>query len=235
MAENLLKNDRDLVVPGDEIVRSMDYLPGRNCLREKESIFSKKLGIVSVENRVISVIPLSGVYMPRIGDMVIGEVLEVQGNGWVVDVKAPYEGYLSLSGVREFIDTSKTELSSVYAVGDAIYATVESFSPLRSVYLSMVDQKNTKFRGGRIVQISPAKVPRLIGKQGSMIKMIKDKTGCRVTAGQNGLVWLQGDNENVVLEAIALVEREAHLSGLTDKVGAFLDKKFGGVSHDKKI
>jgi exosome complex component RRP4 len=225
----LMKNDREVVIPGEEIVKSMDYLPGRNCFREKESIFAKRLGIVSVENRVISVIPLSGVYMPRAGDMVIGEVLEAQGNGWVVNVKAPYEGYLSLSGIREFIDTNKTELSSIYAVGDAIYASVESFSTARSVYLSMEDPKNTKLRGGRMIEISPAKVPRLIGKQGSMIKMIKDKTGCRVIAGQNGLVWMQGEREDVVLEAIALIEKEAHLSGLTDKVGMFLDSRMKEV------
>ena len=52
-----------------------------------------------------------------------------------------------------------------------------------------------KFRGGIIVDITPTKVPRLIGKKGSMINMIKDKTNCKIIVGQNGLVWVKGEED----------------------------------------
>ncbi len=221
----LLKKEREFVVPGEKIVKSMDYLPGRNCFREGDSIYAKRLGLVFIDSRVISLIPLNFAYIPKFGDMVIGEVVDIQENGWVVDIDSSCNAYLPLSGVREFIDTTKTRLSRVYAVGDLIYAKVSQVTDPDRVQISMKDMMSRKFRGGRLVSINPAKVPRLIGKQGSMIKLIKDKTGCRISVGQNGPVWLEGGKEDMAIKAIHLVEEESYIDGLTDRVSELLTGK----------
>lgn len=217
----LQKKERDIVVPGDTIVTSMEFLPGRNTFREDEVILSKKLGLVSVNGRVVSVVPLSGAYIPREGDMVIGKVVSIQNNGWVVDIQAPHDAFLPLAGVKEYIDTRKTSLSRYYAVDDLVYAKVNGTQGT-SIYLSMQDIKARKFRGGRIIRINASKVPRLIGKQGSMIRTIKDGTGCRINAGQNGLVWLDDGDMEKCVEIIHLIEREAAAEGLTDKISKLL-------------
>jgi exosome complex component RRP4 len=220
---DLIKKERDLVLPGDRIVESMDYLPGRNSFREGDAIYSKRLGIMSLHGRVISVIPLSGAYVPRIGDMVIGEVTDIQPNGWILNINAIHEAYLPLSGVREFIDTTKTDLAKIYGVGDALYAKV-AVSNGKSIHLSMQDSRARKFRGGRIFRIGAVKVPRLIGKEGSMITMIKDRTGCRINVGQNGTIWVEGERTDLVKKAIDLIEEKPHSDGLTDKVSGLLEK-----------
>jgi exosome complex component RRP4 len=89
----------------------------------------------------------------------------------------------------------------------------------------MQDPKSRKFRSGRIVSMSPAKVPRLIGKEGSMINVIKDKAGCRINVGQNGLVWFEGEKEDLVVDAIRLIEREAAMDGLTERVSSMLNSQ----------
>lgn len=221
--KGLLKSDRDFVIPGDKLVETMDYLPGKNCFREGDSVFAKKIGLVNVNGRVVSVIPLNEVYVAKPGDMVLGEVIDIQSNGWVVNINATVEAYMPLSGVREFIDTTKTELSRYYAIGDMIYAKV-SMANHNTVHLSMDDSRARKFRTGRVINFNPAKVPRLIGKQGSMISLIKGKTGCRISVGQNGLVWLEGENENLAIDAVNLVKNESYVNGLTDRVSEFLDK-----------
>jgi len=222
-ASGLLKKDRDFVIPGDKLVETMDYLPGKNCFREGDSIIAKKIGLISVNGRVVSVIPLNEVYVAKPGDMVIGEIREVQSNGWVVNIDATVEAYMPLSGVREFIDTTKTELSRYYATGDVIYAKI-SMANHSTVHVSMDDSRARKFRSGRIIKFNPAKVPRLIGKQGSMISLIKGKTGCRISVGQNGVVWLEGENEDLAISAINLVKEESYIEGLTDRVSELLDK-----------
>jgi exosome complex component RRP4 len=221
MAE-FIKKEREFVVPGDEIISSMDFLPGRNCLREGNSIYAKRLGIVNLDGRVISVIPLTGVYFPRVGDMVIGEVEDVQSNGWVVNINSAHSAYLPLSGVREFIDTSKTDLSRVYGVGEVIYANIMSVVSSNSIHLSMQDPRCRKFRSGRIVRMNPSKIPRLIGRQGSMIMMIKDLTGCRINVGQNGVICIEGEKEDLVIKAIEVIEHESQSEGLTDKISLLL-------------
>lgn len=84
-----------------------------------------------------------------------------------------------------------------------------------------------KLEGGRIIKINPHKVPRIIGKEGSMINMIKEHTGVEITVGQNGRVWLKGelDGERKAEEAITIIENESFSEGLTEKVKKFLGGK----------
>jgi len=228
---HLLKKERDFVIPGDKLVESLDILPGRNCFREGDSIYSKKIGLVTVEGRVLSVIPFNGVYMPVRGDMVIGEVTDVQSNGWVIDIKAPYEAYMPLSGVRGFIDTAKTDISKIYDVGDVLYGKINMVSSSKSVHLSMFDRICRKFTGGRIMMVNPAKVPRIIGRNGSMIDLIKHKTDVRVVVGQNGVVWLEGDRDRFVIDVIKHIEEKSHIEGLTNDIEKILER---GVMHEKR-
>lgn len=228
--DELLKKERDFVVPGDEIVRSLDFVPGKHCFRNGDAIVAKRLGLVSVSGRIVSVIPLSGRYVPQVGDMVIGKVVEIQPNGWILDISAPYDAYLPLSGVREYIDTTKTTLGSIYGVGDYLYGNVHVASGT-SIHISMQDTRARKLTSGQIVSMSPAKVPRLIGKQGSMIIMIKNKTNTQISVGQNGLVWVNGDQAEKVKEVIQFIEAQAHAIGLTDRVAKLLGGTYGGTQE----
>ena len=223
-SDKVLKNMRDLVLPGEKIVDSMDYLPGKNCFREGNGIYAKRVGLVYFKGRVIEVIPLSGKYIPEVGDMVIGEIKEVQYSGWVVDINSPYIAFLPISGVKEFIDPLKTDLSKIYNTGDVIYGKISVVSALKTIYISMKDPQTRKFVGGRIIEISPVKVPRLIGKGGSMINMIKEKTKCRISVAQNGRIWLQGEKEDLAVEAIMMVNEKSHTTGLTEAVEKLLSE-----------
>ncbi len=219
----MLKNERDFVVPGDEIVNSMEFLPGRNTFRDGNSIYSKRLGLVHVENHVVSIVPLSGGYIPLVGDMVIGEVTDVQSNGWIINIDSAYDAYLPLSGVRQFIRQG-TDLSKIYAIGDIVYAKV-SVASGNSLNVSLQDIRARKLVGGKLMQISPVKVPRLIGKQGSMISLVKERTGCNIYVGQNGIIWVFGDNYDLVTEVLRKIEKESHHEGLTDSIQKLLEEK----------
>ena len=95
-----------------------------------------------------------------------------------------------------------------------------------SVDLSLKSRGLGKLEGGRIITINGHKVPRVIGKEGSMINLIKDNTNTEITVGQNGRVWIKGDldGETKATEAIKLIERESGSEGLTEKVEEFLKK-----------
>ncbi len=218
-----LLKDREFIVPGDEIIKSMDYLPGRNTYREGESIYAKKLGIVSVSGRIVSVVPLNAVYIPKAGDMVVARVIDIQSNGWVLYVSPICNAFLSLSGVRQYIDTNRMSLSSVYAINDLLYTNVAAVNQLDSVYVTMQDPKARKLESGRLVSINPAKIPRIIGKEGSMITMIKNKSGCRICIGQNGIIWIDGKEAETVIEILRTIESQPYVEGLTDKVAKMLD------------
>jgi exosome complex component RRP4 len=169
---------------------------------------------------------LNSVYNPRTDDMVIGEVTEIRDNGWVVEIRSPYHALLPLSQVREYVDPAKGDMAGIYNIGDMLYCRISQVTTAKRIDVSMLDRRTRKFHGGRILEVNPAKVPRIIGKLGSMISMIKDKTGCIIIAGQNGLIWLMGekDVQDLAISAIRTIEREAHKDGLTDRIGAMLEK-----------
>ena len=209
-------NEKDLVVPG-ELLAEDDYYPGRGTFEDDGKICSKLLGLVSLRNKKISVIPLKSKYLPKKGDVVIGKIDDVRFSMWGVDINSPYSGILPAS---EVFGREKKELSRVFDIGDVLFLRIVDVDEVKMVKLGLKGRGMGKFKGGVIVDIAPTKVPRLIGKKGSMINMIKDKTGCKIVVGQNGLVWVKGneDMEQIVKNIIKLIEREAHTSGLTDRI-----------------
>ena len=55
-----------------------------------------------------------------------------------------------------------------------------------------------------------------------MISLIKRQTGSNIVVGQNGIVWIQGGDENLATTVIKMVEMESHKEGLTDMIEKFL-------------
>ncbi|MEE1129684.1 MAG: exosome complex RNA-binding protein Rrp4 [Methanobrevibacter sp.] len=208
--------NKDLVIPG-QVLADDEYYSGRGTFKENGKVCSSLLGRVSLRNKKIRVIPLKSKYVPKKGDVVIGKINDVRFSMWDVDINSPYSGILP---AFEVFGREKKELNKVYDVGDVLFLRVVDVDEIKKAKLGLKGRGMGKFKGGIIVDIAPTKVPRLIGKKGSMINMIKDKTNCKIVVGQNGLVWVKGDEdmEQLTKSVIHLIEAEAHTSGLTNKI-----------------
>jgi exosome complex component RRP4 len=212
---------RQLVTPGDLIAEG-DYMAGENTYREDNKIYASRIGIVEYENKKVDVVALRAFYIPKIGDIVIGTVTEVGFNGWTVDINAPYEALLRASDVlsRPF-KPQKDELSQVLDVGDLIVAKITAYDRAHNPQLTVGEPGLGKVTRGQIVKITPTKIPRAIGRKGSMISMIKQETGCQIILGLNGVVLITGktlEDEQLAMMALRKIEEESHTSGLTDRI-----------------
>ena len=99
------------------------------------------------------------------------------------------------------------------------------------VRLEVTDDERGKIGGGKLIEITPSKIPRVIGRKGSMISILQKFGECTLSIGQNGRIMIWGDNKskiNRVVKAIFMIEKEAHTSGLTDRIREFLQKNEGG-------
>lgn len=225
--EQIAKN-RSIVVPGEELASGMDLVPSFGTYRHKEKVFASRLGIVVFDGKIVRVIPLSGKYSPNKGDTIIGRIEDVYPSGWKVDTNSAYPAMLSIKDVAEFISRG-ADLRQYFDIDDYVFAKITKVTSQKLVDLTTRGPGLRKLIGGRIVHINPNKVPRIIGKQGSMVHLIKEATGCKVIVGQNGLLWISGDpkQELLAIEAIRKIEEESHLSGLTERIKEFLEKKTG--------
>ncbi len=221
----LFVSNRELVVPG-KLLAEGNYVAGEGAFVEDGKIFSSVVGLTEIRERSVSVISLQGRYIPRRGDKVIGIVVDTHPYGWILDLNSPYTGNLLASElVGRRIDIFKEDLSKLLRMGDAVLAEVREVDDRWRVFLSPLQRGRIK--EGRLVEISPAKVPRVIGRRGSMLRVLQETTGCRLEVGINGRILVKGrdpDKVNAVVEAILLIEKEAHLSGLTDRIKAKLEK-----------
>lgn len=214
---------RDIILPGELIDERKGRRLGDNVYLEGENVFSKVLGIPRTNENEIFVIPLAGVYLPRIGDGIIGTIAEIEISGWLVDINSPYAAFLPLAeAVEEFVDTSRSDLSRYFDVKDLIFCRISKVTKSKTIQVSMRDRTAKKLYGGIIIKVTPSKVPRIIGKEGSMINLIKNKTMCEINIGQNGVVWLKGVNKAKAIEAILAIEKESHTLGLTEKIEKML-------------
>ena len=225
----ILVKDKDIVTPGECLADSLDYLPGQGTYREGDNVFSSKLGLCSVDGRALKIVPLSGRYMPKRGDTIIGRITDVIMSGWLMDTNTPYHAMLSMKeGSSEFIPKG-ANLRKFFDFGDYVVCNITNVTSQKLVDVSTRGPGFYKLNGGRVIEVNTNKVPRIIGKQGSMVSMIKNATGCKITVGQNGLVWLSGEPEKefIAVKAIKMIGENAHTSGLTDKVKVFLEKETG--------
>ncbi|MBS3151544.1 KH domain-containing protein [Candidatus Woesearchaeota archaeon] len=220
----LIIKEKEFVIPGDIVAEGIDYLPAGGVFREKDKIIAGQIGIVSVDNRLIKLIPLTGIYKPKAGDVVIGQVVNISFNGWSIDMGFSNLALLSVrDATSEFIER-KSDLSRYFDFDDYIVAKISNVGKGNLIDLTMKGHGLMKLRDGMLIDVSPSKVPRIIGKQGSMINLLKDLSKCQVHVGQNGKVWINGDNCEKLIEAIRVIERESHISGLTEKI----EKLLGG-------
>jgi len=221
---------KQLVTPG-EMLAEGDYLAGKNTYTENSKIYASRIGLADCNNKQVNVVALRSFYFPKVGDLVIGTVLEVGFNGWTIDIKAPYTALLRASDVlsRPF-KPQNDELSQVLTGGDLIVAKIASYDRAHDPQLTVGEPGLGKITRGQIIKVTPSKIPRVIGKKGSMISMIKKETNCQIILGLNGVILVTGknpDNEELAIAAIQKIENESHTSGLTDRITQFLKEEIG--------
>ena len=217
--------DRKVVIPGEVIAKGADYLPGEGTEKRGEEIVAIKFGLSEEFNKLIKVIPLSGGYQPRRGNIVIGKVDNITFNGWVIDLGVANSGFLPVSEVPKYVN--KNDLEEVLDFGDMVVAQISEINK-RGIDLTIRSRGLGRLDRGIIMEVNPNRVPRVIGKEGSMISLIKGKTGCRITVGQNGLIWIDGDkveDELFAKKAIMHVAENSFVSGLTDEMNKWFDKE----------
>ena len=209
---------RKVVVPGEVIISGEDYLPSDGARRQGKDIIASRFGLAEEAGRVIKVIAITGAFVPRRNNVVIGRVTNITFNGWVTDIDCASSGFLPLDESPRFIN--KSDMDQFLTIGDVVAAKIWSINS-RGVDLTLNGKGLGKLEGGFIFRVSPNRVPRVIGREGSMINLIKDKTGCNITVGQNGWIWIKWtsiDGEIKARKAIEFVTEKVAVEGLTDKI-----------------
>ena len=174
---------------------------------------------------MLRVIGLSGRYIPQAGDRIIARVVDILMTGWRVEFGSAYSGVLPLKEATSRFVERDEDLSKILSIGEYVVVGITNVTSQKLVDVTTRGQDLGTVNGGRVVTVGFSKVPRIIGKDGSMVKLLRDGTGCQITVGQNGWIWINGspESENKMVSGLREIESFAHLSGLTDYMQKFLE------------
>lgn len=225
----LKTENKNIVVPGEVIAKGMDYLPSDGTYRTRDLVRANMLGTLKVEGKVLKVRPFSGRYMPKKDDKVIGRVEDIMMSGWRFDLNAAYNAVLPLKNASfDYIERG-SDLTKYFDLDDYAVLKVTNVTSQNLIDVTAKGQGLKRLRGGRIVKVNNHKVPRIIGRGGNMVNMIKNATETKIIIGQNGVIWLEGspESEVIAVRAIKEVEKRAHERGLTEDIQKFLEEKTG--------
>jgi len=224
--------DRDIVLPGDVIAEDASGVKIKSIYltRVGDKILSTICGLVHiVDNKEADLIPLEGPYIPRIDDIVIGLIIDIGLTHWEVDINSPYTAILNANeALHKQFNPIHDDLRRYLSVGDYIVAKIIGFDRSRPPMLTIKEKGLGRITGGKVIEIKPSRIPRVVGKKGSMITMLKNETTCDIVVGQNGRIWISCPSkelEDILTLAIKKIELEAHTSGLTSRIREFIMKE----------
>lgn len=199
---------KQVVIPGELISQERKRL-GANVYVNDGKIYAKVLGISESENEVAEVVALKGAYLPKRDDTVIGVVTRVVFAGYGININSFADSFIPRKAIRQ-------ELK----LGDIIAAKVDNVNELREADLAYPRRMD----GGEIIEVTPVRSPRLIGKNGSMLDVLTNGTACEIFVGKNGRVWAKEGNMDLLKKAVNFVDENSYKSNLTNAVEELLKK-----------
>ncbi|MGC8669749.1 MAG: KH domain-containing protein [Candidatus Micrarchaeia archaeon] len=179
-----------------------------NVYIEKGKAYSSVVGLYDERSR--TVIPLEGAYAPHTNDNIVGIIKSEKNGIYELDIQH-FDRCLLITDKRDELINE----------GSIVSATVTKIENKKTIIVEMP----RILKDGMLIYVKPTKVPRIIGKNNTMIGTISKYTGTNIVIGMNGLIWLKGGNTALAIEAILKVENEAHIEGLTNRIKDMLEKE----------
>ncbi len=198
---------KTIVVPG-ELVNEKS-VKGNGVVISNNKTYSEYVGVLYNE-KYLQVVPLNGKYLPKTEDVVIGYIEQLDINGYICNVNSYKSVYLHKNG-----------LSKKLNLGDIVLAKISSVNEIKDFGLEIMGI----LRDGILMNINAKKVPRVIGKNKSMLELLQKYSKSNIRVGANGYIYVVGGNYLIVKDALEIIEKYSHVDNLTEKLNKYLSNK----------
>src|SRR5437773_12454305 len=139
---------RRYVIPGDKIVEG-NFRPLMNLIKAGNALIATRNGIAETGRDGVKVMPLAGVYIPRVNDLVIGKIVDHSSLSWEVDINSCFSAHLPAQHVfgRDF-SPARDDMTRQLAIGDLISSRLMAFDRTRDQMLTIQDKDLVKIPRG---------------------------------------------------------------------------------------
>ncbi|KAK6359018.1 exosome non-catalytic core subunit rrp4 [Orbilia brochopaga] len=190
-----------IVTPGELVTDDPQWMRGHGTYLSttadgSQSIVSSLAGTISKTNKLLSICALRFRYVPEIGDLVVGRILEVQTKRWRVDIAAPHSATLLLSSInlpggilRKRTSTDELQIRTFFSEGDLLVAEVQTLNSDGQASLHTRSLKYGKLRNGVFLTVDAGMIRRM---KSHVLTMPTSNGGGEVDIylGVNGYIWI---------------------------------------------
>ena len=185
-----------ILYPGDKLSHNI-LLSDSKLFYQQDGDYRIKYITLLRDNKLT---PLRGHYKPKVGDKIVGIIIDFKFPGYLVELNSPYIGFLMDDNYN-------------LNIGDIIVAEISQVDEVNNILLI----NPHLLRGGGIIDIPYVKIPRVIGREGSMLSLLKSKKD-KVFVGANGRIWVKGENILEIFDIIEFIEKYSYKKNITDVV-----------------
>ena len=179
----------NIVLPGDLITSTQGFMHGNGTFEEEGRIYSSLIGTVEKTNQLIIVNPLRSNYVPQVGDIIVGRIVEISNKRWKIDIESMNHASLHLNSTylpQQRIKTEEDELNmrQILSENDLACAEVHSINNDKSVNLHTRSLKYGRLENGILINVHN----KLIKRQKH--HFVKLRCGVSIIFSHNGVLWL---------------------------------------------
>jgi exosome complex component RRP4 len=156
-----------------------------------EAIISIVRGFVT---RLLSVTPMAAIYHPKVGDIVIGRIAQVQQQRWEVQIGCSDLAVLRLSAIylpddqlRRRTTSDERSIRRYFDVGDLVCAEVREVPSSGPIALHTRQQHPRQLGRGVVIEVPPRLIKRV---PTHICARDLDGSAFQIIWGINGSVWL---------------------------------------------
>ncbi len=235
---------RVIALPGVAIYKGSAQKVDEKIFKDSRGYVPTIVGVAQISGRNIDFIPYKDTYRPVKGDYVIGVVVGYAPNGWFIDIGSYVKAFLPAADVlNKRFDPRKDELSRYLKIGDIVGLYVSEVRRLGNILVTMKDVKKAKDRRvGRLsdyymIKVWSTKLPRIIGKKGSMVKLLKERLGGDIIIAQNGVILYKGPYEKFVIlnKIITFITAKTFATGLTEYINGLINDMLGTEDRNQDV
>lgn len=219
-------SQNNYVIPGD-VITSGQFIAEQNVVQNGDDFLSTTIGISQVIDNAVSVMPLTGFYIPQPDDLIVGKVVSHSSLSWEIDINSYRMGILPATDIfgRNY-SAARDDMSSKFVTGDVILARIADANESRDPILTVQgDSELGKNESGQLIKVSISKITNLLKNDDSILSDIMQNTNSTITVGQNGVLLVQCENESdfkKISEISNLIEIRSHHSDLPKRIRDFM-------------
>ncbi|KAI5965606.1 rrp4 [Candida pseudojiufengensis] len=188
-SQDLTKNS--IVTPGELITEDPIWMKGHGTYFIGDKTYSSVVGNISRVNRLLSVNPIRGKYLPETGDHIVGRITEVANKRWKVDIGSKQDAILMLGSVnlpggilRRKSESDELQMRSFLKEGDLLNCEIQTIFNNGIASLHTRSLKYGKLRNGIFLKIPSSLIIKSKNHNYDLPGNVS------VILGINGYIWL---------------------------------------------